>query len=141
MKKLFAIPIILFLLLIGVVFAAATDWQLVMQDFYQKEFSKQEIQDQWKTGIKNNFQLDMQRLEVKVEILEVLTTAGEGTFLALKINRVAYCLDSNGLKNRVVGSIDVIILIKDLNDITNAPAQILGIEQLHVQDGWDGKDI
>ena len=140
MKKLFAIPIILFLL-IGAVFAATTDWQPVMQDFYQKEFSKQEIQDQWKVGIKNNFQLDMQRLEVKVEVFGTEDLAEKGTFLALRINLVAYCLDSNGIKNRVVGSMDIIILIKDLNDITNAPAQILGVEQLYVQDGWDAKDI
>jgi len=139
MKKLFAIPIILFLL-IGAVFAATTDWQPVMQDFYQKGFSKQEIQDQWKVGIKNHFQLDMQRLEVKVEVFGT-DLAEKGTFLALRINLVAYCLDSNGLKNRVVGSMDAIVLIKDLNDIANTTAWILGVEQLHVQDGWNGKDV
>lgn len=112
-----------------------------MQDFYQKGFSKQEIQDQWKVGIKNHFQSDMQRLEVKVEVFGTEDLAEKVTFLALRINLVAYCLDSNGLKNRVVGSMDVIVLIKDLNDIATTTAWILGVEQLHVQDGWNGKDV
>jgi hypothetical protein len=114
--------------------ALATDWQPQLNK-QCLQFSEPEIQAQWKVGIKRDFQLDFQRLGCKIDLLDE-ETKNDKIILAVRISVIVYCLDSNGAKKRVMGSLDAMLHVVDPDDTETWLLYPVQIEKMTVHDGW-----
>ncbi len=139
MKKKLVLGILgVLVFLLASVASAATDWKSSVDAFFQKLAVQPQVVAQWKTGIKNEFNLDLVRLTMKTNLLDVDTTSEDGlVLLTVRFEFKLYCTDESGAKKQLTGSRDFLILTEDPPDFEIAMAKIIAMEPFVVTDGWD----
>lgn len=102
-----------------------------------KDSARPEAIESWKRGCLETFQLNFQKFEFKIQVLDIERI--EGYFIVTtRVEIIGLCLDKNNEKFRVISERDLAFLFMG-NDIIQF--KMISASENRIERGWEGTSI
>jgi len=121
---------------------AESKWTSLINQVYEQVFSNPDVLAGWKEGIKEDYNLDLQKIVHKAVVVreEGCLNYAENTHVFVILNIRVLALDANGNKKSLMIVREIFVEINHVKGIVLG-SQATGELRREVVDGWDGKDI